>query len=322
MPRTRALLTGISFALAFVGACGGPPEKPAESSLPTRIPAALVKDREISGVVLGLALKEPTGVSSDLRGDVYVVDAGNDRVIKFDPNLAPLVDRGSFGNQQGQFNQPKFVTVDNVLAVLVSDAGNRRIERLDAELNFVEQYVMNDDTDPLKYGAPSGVAATKYGAVWIADYDKNRLVILDNVGSFDKFAADYGATGGQLDHPQKLISDDDDNFYVCDPGNARIAVYDSYGAFSRNIKDPDVIYPVAAAFDSKGYLWVLDQASVRLFCFTASGRKITEKGLEVFGLSKPLTTPADLTVLPNDRLLITDSGDNRLIVCRIILSQP
>ncbi len=322
MLRSRVLIATTSFALLVMAACGVPPEQPADSNLPVRAPAALVKDSEISGVILGLALKQPMGVSSDSRGNVYVVDAGNDRVIKFDPNFKPIGDRGSFGNQQGQFNQPKFVTVDNVLAVLVSDAGNRRIERLDAELNFVEQYVMNDDTDPLKYGAPSGVATTKYGAVWIADYDKNRLVILDNVGTFDKFAADYGATGGQLDHPQKLISDDDDNFYVCDPGNARIAVYDSYGAFTRNIKDPDVIYPVAAAFDSKGYLWVLDQASERVFCFTASGRKITEKGLEVFGLSAPLATPADLTALSNDRLLITDSGDNRLIVCRIILSQP
>ncbi len=310
----------ISMAAGLVS-CGAPALKQAVV-LPDRgLPSALVEDQEISGVVLELSLKQPSGVAADQSGDIYILDAGNNRIIKFNPSLKPIADRGGFGNQPGQFNQPKFITVDNVLSVLISDAGNRRIVRLDAELNFTDQYVMHDDDDPLKYGAPSGVAATKYGAIWIVDRDKNRLVILDNVGSFDKFAADYGAKGGELDRAEKLIADDDDNFYVCDPGNARIAVYDSYGTFSKSIKDPAMIYPVAASFDARGFLWVLDQSSLRVFCFSPDGVKITERGLELFGLPSPLTLPTDLTILPNDRILISDAGDNRLIICRIIYSR-
>jgi DNA-binding beta-propeller fold protein YncE len=319
MPRIPFLKVLTSILLV---SCGAPAVKTALVLPDKGAPAALVKEREISGTILGQSLRQPAGVASDAAGNVYLVDAGNNRVIKFDSSFKALADRGGFGNQQGQFNQPKYITVDNILALLVSDAGNRRIERLDAELNYVDQYVLTDDTDPLKYGAPSGVAATKYGAVWIVDKDKNHLIILDNVGQFDRFAADYGATGGELERGEKLISDADDNFYVCDPGNARIAVYNTNGTFVRSIKDDRLMYPIAAAFDEQKFLWVLDQANLRLFLFSPDGHKITEQGLEIFGLSSPLTLPADLAVLPNGRLLISDGGDNRLVICRIIYTPP
>jgi streptogramin lyase len=286
-----------------------------------KTPAAIVTESEIRGLVLGRAIKEPAGVASDDRGFSYVIDAGNNRVIKFNPEMKPVMDRGGYGNQEGQFNQPRFISVDNILSVLVSDAGNRRIERLDLQLNYIDQYRLHDDDDPLKYGAPSGVASTKYGAVWIADHDKNRLVILDNVGSFEKFAADYGANGGELDRPEKMISDESDNFYVCDPGHSRIAVYDSYGLFHHDIKAPELTYPSAAAFDGHGFLWVMDLQTGRLFCFAPDGTNLTEHGVEIFGLSEPLSNPVDFTFLPGNKLLISDAGDDRLILCRVVFAK-
>jgi sugar lactone lactonase YvrE len=311
----------VTLVVFLLTSCGGPALKPSITLPPEGTPAAIVVDTEIKGTILGKALKRPSGIAADERGNLYLVDAGNNRVIKFDPSFKPLVDRGGYGNQEGQFNQPRFVTVDNILAVLVSDAGNRRIERLDLELNYVDQYRLNDETDPLKYGAPSGVATTKYGAVWIADHDKNRLIILDNVGSFDKMAANYGATGGDLDRPEKLLSDDEDNFYVCDPGHARIAVYNSYGQFEKDIKDDDLLWPASATFDSRGFLWVFDLQSARIFCFSPEGTKLTEQGLQIFGLSEPFSDPTDIAILSGNRLVITDAGDNRVIICKIVYSR-
>jgi DNA-binding beta-propeller fold protein YncE len=169
----------------------------------------------------------------------------------------------------------------------------------------------------LKFGYPAGVALTGYGEVWIADRDKNRVAVFDNFGSFDHFVGDFGYPGGQLLNPEKIIVDDRDNFIVCDAGNRRLVVYDQYGNFLREVLYESLVYPQAAV-SNDALLWVLDKSSGVVHCFSAAGRHLFNAGPSLVGSSRELQEPTDLAVLRGNRLLLSDSGNNRLLVCRII----
>src|SRR5262249_29874457 len=72
----------------------------------------------------------PRGVATDAAGNVYVADAGNDRIEKFTPGGAFLTKWGSSGSGDGQFSDPIGVAADAAGNVYVADPNNNRIEKL------------------------------------------------------------------------------------------------------------------------------------------------------------------------------------------------
>jgi len=286
------------------------------------LPLAVLVETTISGRILGEILRSPRGLAVDRLGAMYLVDAGNNRLIRFDRDLNPLHDFGGYGGDAGLFNRPEYVSVDNDLNLLVTDLGNRRLDRFDTRLNFVSEIVLEDEEDPLKFGEPSGVALGGYGAVWWCDRENDRLVIMDNVEQFDRFVGDYGYAGGQLHSPEKIVVGNDDNFYVCDAGNARLVVYDEYGNFEREIYNRAMRYPRSMVFDGDGRLWVLDSSLGALFCLDPSGRLLLETGPMLPGTGNRLDNPSDLAFTIDGRLIISDTGNNRLLVCQIAYQNP
>lgn len=76
----------------------------------------------------------------DAQGDIYVTDPGNNRVQKFDPQGNYLIQFGSSGIGDGQFNQPTGIAIDATGNVYVTDAGSGRVEKFDANGNYLSQF--------------------------------------------------------------------------------------------------------------------------------------------------------------------------------------
>ena len=74
-------------------------------------------------------LRNPWGVAVDGAGDVYVSDAGNQRVQKFDKEGNYITQWGGYGNGDGQFNFPYGIAVDARGSVFVVDSGNTRVQQ-------------------------------------------------------------------------------------------------------------------------------------------------------------------------------------------------
>ncbi len=79
----------------------------------------------------------PEGVAIDHKGNVYVVDAGNHRVQKFDDAGNFILKFGRHGEYEGQFDNPTDVCIHGN-RVYVTDTGNNRIAAFDDSGNFIK----------------------------------------------------------------------------------------------------------------------------------------------------------------------------------------
>lgn len=315
----RKGILGLTALLLLAVGCARKVPVPTEvAAVPA--PAGLLVVKDVSGSVLGRPLNRPFGIGQDHRGALYVADFGNDRLIRFHKNLEPIAEAGGFGMALGLLGDPTFLTFDNGLNLMISEESARRISRFDADLQFVDAIEFSDPDDPLKFGRPSGVSFTEYGEVWVADREQNRIAVFNNVGQFDRFVGDYGHAGGQLINPEKIVRGRNQRFYVCDSGNERVVIYDLYGNFVLAITDPRLSYPIACAPDGRG-IWILDGGRGKLFLATQTGEIVFEAGPNLPGATGQLRQPADIAVIGTDSLLITDSGNNRILLCLVLFEK-
>jgi DNA-binding beta-propeller fold protein YncE len=76
---------------------------------------------------------------------IYVVDQGRARIVKLDVNGNVLAVWGSFGRDDGQFDEPTAVTVDTKRdRVYVADPHNRRIQVFDTTGKFITKWAVNE----------------------------------------------------------------------------------------------------------------------------------------------------------------------------------
>jgi len=187
---------------------------------------------------------------------------------------------------------------------------------LDFRLNYVDDVKFADEEDPFLFGYPSGIGVTSYGELWIGDRDKNRLCLFNNVGKFDRFVGDFGSREGQLSQPEKIAADPANRFYVCDAGHRRILIYDEYGNFMRKIESGEFDYPMSLAVD-KDFFWILDGGTSSVLLADKNGQILKHFGPILLGERNGLNGPSDIILLEDGRLLISDTANHRLLVCRI-----
>lgn len=307
------IFIGFLFVLGCQPKPGG--HETAGGPMPDR-PLGLMVQAEISGNILGLKLKSPGGLAGGNPGSIFLCDEGNNRVIRFDGELIARADTKGYGGSEGNLDRPAYAWLDNTLNLIVADPGNRRLVWFDRQLHYVDQLSLIDEEDPLKYGEVSSVGVTSYGELWVVDWENGRVAILDNTGQFDSYVGDFGYAGGELMRPEKIVADKHDGFWVCDAGNGRLAHYDGYGNFLAQIKDEMIEYPISVALATNGK-WVLDGGTGRVVFFDNANRRQFVTGPMIVGSNLPLKKPSDIIILPDNRLLISDTGNNRLLVCRI-----
>jgi hypothetical protein len=103
-------------------------------------------------------LNRPNGICANSKGDVYVADTGNYRIVRlFNPehNLEYVSSIGYKGNQSGQFDSPRDVALDNYGNLFVSDSGNHRIQVFDSTDTFLFEFSNNGYLI-----GPNGIAVT------------------------------------------------------------------------------------------------------------------------------------------------------------------
>ncbi|MBF8264911.1 MAG: hypothetical protein HW384_775, partial [Dehalococcoidia bacterium] len=184
---------------------------------------------------------EPTGITTDKFGNIYVADYSN-RIQKFDSSGKFLLKWGSKGSGDGQFDTPAGIAADSMGNIYVGDKRNHRIQKFDSSGKFL-----------LKWGTPFPKDIEKQFESAEAYFQSPK------VGTF-------------FERPNYIAVDDSGSVYVSDNGTYLIQKYDPTGRFLTwfgNGQGSGNGWFVASAMavGDKGTIYVADELNHRVQVF-------------------------------------------------------
>jgi tripartite motif-containing protein 71 len=230
-------------------------------------------------------IANPLSLAVDQQGNVYLSDsAPNPRILKYDPQGKFVLQWGSKGSDDGQFEfapaDPNagpgtgFIAVDAQGNVYVSDGYNDRVQKFDPNGKFLAKWG-SKGTNEGQFDGPLGpIYIDGQGNIYVSQFDR--------VQKFDpngKFLAKYGSGGagdGQFTGAAFGAIDSQGNFFVADLLNARVQKFDPSWKFllkwgTAGEGDGQFAAPVAIVADSQDRLYVADN-SKRIQVFDTNGK--------------------------------------------------
>jgi DNA-binding beta-propeller fold protein YncE len=178
--------------------------------------------------------KQPSGIAVDTYNKkLYVSDTQRHNIKVFDLETLKYVSSiGARGKEEGLFNFPSHLTVDDKGKLYVTDTMNGRVQIFDSEGKFIKAFGELGDA-PGMFARPKGVAVDSEGHIYVVDAAFNNVQIFDEEGRVLMHFAGYGNNRGQLLLPAGIAIDNDDYIYVVDSWNRRIAVFEFLGEKSK-----------------------------------------------------------------------------------------
>lgn len=282
---------------------------------PRLIPAIeFVKKWGSEGSALG-QFNESRGIALDSSGNVYIADAANSRIQKFDSEGNFITSWGSFGTGNGQFFYPFGIDVSPAGYVYVADTMNQRIQVFTSDGVFVTKWGSPSAIGPYPnpyspagtFAYPWDVAVDNSGYVYVADQYNARIQKFNAVGVYVTMWAisdPYGFFG----MPQVVEADDNGYIYVTDITDNRIQKFNLNGVFVRDIYGygTEFSVPYGLAVDSEGSIYVANENHTGINKYDPNG---------IFLNSAELTGPVDgqyggvwgIVVDPNGDIFVTDA---------------
>jgi len=184
---------------------------------------------------IGWSFYMPRGAAVDKEGNVFIADAGNYRIKKFDSKGRLLTQWGSAGKGDGQFVEPWSVEVDGsgVVYVLDRDPKDPRVQKFTSDGQFIGEWKSEDFKSARP--APRDFALDSHGNLFVqlgGVYDVGRIAKFTPEG---KLVAQWGGRGDTKGKFAWVIFglevDAHDNVYVADAWNKRVQKFDSTGKF-------------------------------------------------------------------------------------------
>ena len=146
-------------------------------------------------------------------------------------------------------------------------------------------------------------------------------LVFNSFGNFDRFVADPQTYAGLLLRPSAIARNKNDDVLVADQGRKRIIVLNGFGAFQYEFGEGILNKPSGIDFDRFGNTWIIDAASSAIFCFAPGGRLLFSQNNMTAADGLDIRHPADLAILPGNKIAVSDTENNRLVIYRILFSE-
>jgi sugar lactone lactonase YvrE len=261
--------------------------RPGYLQLSTSAGTALTEDLTGTGVASDIAIDSgtsstvgtglsPSGVGTDLLGNVYVADANTGHLLKGAATGTTLT------SLFGGLNAPSQVAVDNVGNIFVADAGNNRI----FEASSTGATIASLGTG---LSAPKGVAVDGLGNAIVADTGNNRILKIAPNG-YQLTLIPFGELTPALSSPTAVQVDASGDIYVLDSGNQRVLEYNvTAGTIAPVTLDTGVI-PAGLGIDPAGDVYIVNSAANDVLVYPVGA---TSGNILISGLKSPVGVAVD-----------------------------
>lgn len=207
----------------------------------------------------GSRLVYPNGIGVNSRGEVYVADSGSGEVVVFSESgralrLLKLPGRGK------AVLRPLAVHVDDADSVFINEASSGNLY----QLNRNERVVQTVGGGKLSYA--NGIATAKNGDIYVADSNKQRLVVFDQFGKLLRYLGQGEQNQSFL--PRGLAFDKRGDLLVADTLGSRIVELNDMGHLMEHWGSPgsgreQLSFPNGLAYE-RGLLYVVDRGNNRV----------------------------------------------------------
>ncbi|UCE06477.1 MAG: hypothetical protein JSW07_00090 [bacterium] len=271
-------------------------------------------------------LNRPRGIAANEKGDVYIADTGNHRIVKlFNPGHDLVFQKsvGKKGSAKSQFHGPCGVALDSRGKLYVTDSGNNRVQVFTNDLQFKGQWGEPGQASG-QLSFPDGIAVIDKNERWNY-YREEFVVIIDlNHTRIQQFTpqGNYlrGMTASEFDYPDCYLAyialDYYNNIYVTDTRNHCIHKFDHHlkyiTSYGRNGSgDKEFIEPRGITIYRRfGQVFVAEKSGAQYYwigtdCFDFSVTKHSSRDL--FQFKYFLTEPSFITtdILDSEQRLVT-----------------
>jgi sugar lactone lactonase YvrE len=317
-------------------------------------PRGQVWKRGLDGAWTGILPQEKRArggvraVAQDGRGRIYMVEYFTHRVLRWDTatgqseTVAGTGESGRVADgaqaAHSPLRTPDSVLLDRAGNLLVSDMGNKRVCRVDAETGrMTTLYESGPQGSPQRW-TPGPMALDSEGNLWVGDIYRNRVLRFAPGATEPAVVAGDGdikddgpALAARLAHPGSVASDAQGNVYVSDTLHHRVRVIDAATGRIRTVAGTGIPgyngddipareawlgYPAELQIDTQGALYISDYYNNRVrrvdprtgrIATLAGNGEAGEDGDGRLANQAPLLNPHAL-LLEGDRSMIVASA--------------
>jgi len=253
------------------------------------------------------------GISISPNLELFVVDSDGSRINVFDIKGNLIKTWGTFGNGEGQLNNPTSILAEESF-VHISDAGNSRIVTFDNDGNFIRDWG-NSGFDYQLVQNPTDIAVDDSGIYYVSDGNQNKILKFDTNGIF------VGEINSLLTASAKFssiesITTNGDNIFLLSSTTNRILHFHSNGGFLKSFgsegqSNKQFQNPVSLEFADNDHLYVADSANYRVLVMNTSGDYVAKWGTFGNGPGQ-FNQMTGIDVDLNGDIWVGDSGNNRI----------
>jgi sugar lactone lactonase YvrE len=298
------------------------------------------------GPAVSAALSLPLGLAFDSSGNLYIADAGSNRIRMVDTSgvIHTFAGNGNNANSgdggpavNASLKTPSAIAFDASGNLLIADTGNNEI-RMVSPLGVITKVAGsgnaaydgdNGTVLTAAFSGPTGIAVDQSGDILVADTGNQRIrmitpngttSVIAGTGTKGSFGDGRLATIASLNNPGSLAFDSAGNLYIADVGNDRVRRITSDGKIANYAGTGTVAaggdggWAIAAnlnlaaiAIDPQNNLLIADGANYRVRFVTASSGIITTIGGNGLITYNPQNMFRD-----GDALYFSDTNANRV----------
>lgn len=266
------------------------------------------------GTGSNVRFNQPTGITVDAGGNLFVSDTGNNTIRKITSAGAATTIAGSVGStgssdgtaQNARFNQPGGIAVDGAGNLYVADTQNHTIRKVSSSgvvstlAGSAGQSGQNDGTaDNARFNQPWGLVLDPAGNLYVADTGNDTVRKVSPSGVVTTLAGSAGIVGSQdgngsnaqFNLPQGIAIDSAANLYIADTGNNTIRKLTtagvvttlagsagSGGSSNGSGQRASFMQPNGMVVDSSGNIRIADSGNQLIRSLSASGVTSTLAG--------------------------------------------